>query len=237
MSKLTALFIDAAHENVDALPSGSATSASATTARARPSSRRAARALLQVLRRPARRDRPDAGDPRGVRADLLAEPAAADAVRVSTRRSRRSASVTTELYPDFNVFEVAKPYARDLMLIATRRSGCSAGRPRRLGARAGDPRGAVPVARAASSRRGTGSSSSSSGTRGWTTRPQARRRLQPARDRARRRRRPDRVEPDRDLRQERAAPDRAARDLARRLPALGVLGVWLLIGVVRSGRL
>jgi len=26
------------------------------------------------------------------------------------------ASVTTELYPDFNVFEVAKPYARDLML-------------------------------------------------------------------------------------------------------------------------
>ena len=26
------------------------------------------------------------------------------------------ASVTTELYPEFNVFEVAKPYARDLML-------------------------------------------------------------------------------------------------------------------------
>src|SRR3954453_2896786 len=26
------------------------------------------------------------------------------------------ASVTTELYPDFNVFRVAKPYARDLML-------------------------------------------------------------------------------------------------------------------------
>jgi ubiquinone biosynthesis protein len=26
------------------------------------------------------------------------------------------ASVTTELHPDFNVFEVAKPYARDLML-------------------------------------------------------------------------------------------------------------------------
>src|SRR4029079_8219122 len=26
------------------------------------------------------------------------------------------ASVTTELHPDFNVFEVAKPYARDLMM-------------------------------------------------------------------------------------------------------------------------
>ena len=45
------------------------------------------------------------------------EPAAADALPAcSTRRSRRSASVGVELYPDFNVFEVAKPYARDLVL-------------------------------------------------------------------------------------------------------------------------
>ncbi len=34
----------------------------------------------------------------------------------STARSRPSASVGRELYPDFNVFEVARPYARDLML-------------------------------------------------------------------------------------------------------------------------
>ena len=73
MSKLTALFIDAAErERRRPAAGGSATSACATRRRASSSCRRAPRALLPLLRRAARRDRPAAGDPRGLRADLLA---------------------------------------------------------------------------------------------------------------------------------------------------------------------
>ena len=49
---------------------------------------RAARALLPLLRRQPRRDRPDPGDPRGVRADLLDEPAPADALRPARQGDR-----------------------------------------------------------------------------------------------------------------------------------------------------
>ena len=50
--------------------------------------RRAARAVLPLLRREPPGDRPDPGDPRGVRADLLDEPAAADAVRDARQGDR-----------------------------------------------------------------------------------------------------------------------------------------------------
>ena len=51
---------------------------------------RAARALLPLLRREPRRDRPDPGDPRGLRADLLDEPAPADAVRAARQGDRHA---------------------------------------------------------------------------------------------------------------------------------------------------
>ena len=54
--------------------------------------RRAARALLPLLRRQPERDRPDPGDPRGVLAHLPHEPAAADAVR-DARQDDRDARV------------------------------------------------------------------------------------------------------------------------------------------------
>ena len=61
---------------------------------------------------------------------------------------------------------------------------------------------------------------------------------EPARDRPRRDRRPDRVEPDRDLRDERPARARRARRSRCSASLLsGVLGVWLLWGVIRSGRI
>ena len=58
---------------------------------------RAARALLPLLRREPRRHRPDPGDPRGLRADLLDEPAAADAVRAARQgdRDARRASASS----------------------------------------------------------------------------------------------------------------------------------------------
>ena len=115
-------------------------------------------------------------------------------------------SVGVELYPDFNVFEVAKPYARDLMLHRYT--------PRRVMSRARKEARAlvgimretpVPGARhpRVAARRADRGRVRAQGAR--RVHAQARRRLQPARDRARRRRRADRLEPDRDLR------DRAAR--------------------------
>ena len=50
--------------------------------------RRAARALLPLLRRQPRRDRPDPGDPRGLRAHLPHEPRAADALRAARQGDR-----------------------------------------------------------------------------------------------------------------------------------------------------
>jgi ubiquinone biosynthesis protein len=54
-------------------------------------------------------------------------------------------SVGVELYPDFNVFEVAKPYARDLMIDRYTPRADRRARARRRGARADRPRRAVPV--------------------------------------------------------------------------------------------
>ena len=100
MSKLTALFIDAAEENVDATRPAARRSRRALRPLSRAGADRGvARALLQVLRRAALRDRSAAGDQGGVRADLLAEPALADALRPARQGDRdasaRSASSCT----------------------------------------------------------------------------------------------------------------------------------------------
>ena len=107
-------------------------------------------------------------------------------------------NVTVELYPDFNVFEVAKPYARGLLM----------GRytPRRIASRArretwelaGIARELpVPGARRAggAARRHDRGRLRAQGARRRDR--QARRRLQPAHRRAGRRRRSDRLEPHR----------------------------------------
>ena len=141
-------------------------------------------------------------------------------------------SVTTELYPDFNVFEVARPYARDLMLERFRpdrvaRRARARGVPLRAGAR----RGAAPVPRlhGGDPRRPDRGRFRAQGAR--RVHAEARRGFQPARDRAHRGRRPDRLEPDRDLRQGRTACARrecavdSSASPCRRCSASGSSGV------------
>ena len=100
MSKLTRLFIDAASEQHRraAAPAGRARRPLPEGARGRVR-RRAARDVRALLRREPRRDRPAAGDPRGVPADLPAQPAPADALRDARQGDRdarlRSASSST----------------------------------------------------------------------------------------------------------------------------------------------
>jgi predicted unusual protein kinase regulating ubiquinone biosynthesis (AarF/ABC1/UbiB family) len=117
MSKLTRLFIDAASERIDALP------------------RRLAE--LGVRYPEGARGRVRRRAARDVRALLRGEPAEIDPLqvireafqliyRLNLRLPTRFVmldkaiatlgSVGVELYPDFNVFEVARPYARGLML-------------------------------------------------------------------------------------------------------------------------
>ena len=93
MSKLTALFIDAAEENVDALPKRLGDLGVRYDLRPRGGADPGdSGAVLQVLRRAALRDRSAPADPRGLRADLRPEPASCRrASSCSTRRSRRSA--------------------------------------------------------------------------------------------------------------------------------------------------
>ena len=123
----------------------------------------------------------------------------------------------------------ARPDGRALHAAARRR--------RARGARAGSSRRWRPSCRTRcttrSSRCATARSRSASSTRAstssWRKLDVA---LQPARDRARRHRRPDRLEPDRDLREERAArPRRARRSRCSASCSRRVLGVWLLWGV------
>ena len=131
-------------------------------------------------------------------------------------------SVGVELYPDFNVFEVAKPYARALMVERfTPRGSRAAGAARGLEAQPDRRRAAVPDPRHArtGARRPDRGRLRPQGPR--RVHGQARRAVQPARDRAGRHRRPDRLEPDRDLREDGPARPRPARDLGRRLRALG----------------
>ena len=130
-------------------------------------------------------------------------------------------SVGVDLYPEFNVFEVAAPLrARfDARAVHTAAGGqpCAQGvDPSRChGARA-----PVPDPRRA---RGVPGRPDRDRVRPQGSRRPAEphgRRLQPARDRDGRRRRPDRIEPDRHLREGRAARARDQRHLRDRLRAL-----------------
>ena len=130
-------------------------------------------------------------------------------------------SVGVELYPDFNVFEVARPYARGARAGAIlARPGCQARPPRDQPVRPGGVGAAVPALRDA--RAGAGRRDRVRVRAQGARRPdaQARRDLQPPRDRADRRRRADRVEPDRDLREDRAARARSERRVRIRVHRL-----------------
>ena len=118
VSKATRLFIDVANENVEALPKRLADLGVRYPKEREEEFLHEIRDLFYRYYGASLAEiDPLAGDPRGVRDHLLAEPAAArPASSSSTRRSRPSPSVGVELYPDFNVFEVAKPYARSLLL-------------------------------------------------------------------------------------------------------------------------
>ena len=78
-------------------------------------------------------------------------------------------SVGVELYPDFNVFEVARPYARSLMVVATRRSACSRARSGTAGSSRRSSASTCSRSTTCWSRRATARSRSASCTRGSTT--------------------------------------------------------------------
>ena len=116
-SKLTGLFIEVVNQNVEAIPRGSPRSASATRRSARRSSSPScARSSTATTAR---------ASPRSIPIQVIRE-AFALIYRMQLTLPTRFilldraiatlGSVGIELYPDFNVFEVAKPYARELMI-------------------------------------------------------------------------------------------------------------------------
>ena len=126
MSRLTGLFIDAANERVDALPRRLAElGVRFPRDREERVRRRASRRLLPLLRRQPRRDRPAPGDPRGFRGHLPDEPAAADALRPA-RQGDRDARVGRDRalsrLQRLRGCEAVRPEPDDRALLA--RSGC-----------------------------------------------------------------------------------------------------------------
>ncbi len=206
MSKLTRLFIDAVNENVEVLP----------------------RRLADLgVRYPREREDEFVTELHGIYAryygaslaeidplEVFREAFAliyAMNLRLPTRYVLLDKALATvsavgvDLYPDFNVFEVAKPYARSLMLERftperlfrrARREGLA---DRLDGARAAvpDPRHTRAGPRGADRNRVRAQ-------RARQLRPQARRDCEQARDCTDHHRWPDRLEPDRDLREGRA---------------------------------
>ena len=146
MSKLTRLFIDAVNENVEALPKRLADLGVRYPKEREEEFVSELHAIYcALLRREPAGDRPAPGDPRGVHADLLDEPAPADAFVLLDKAIATVGSVGVDLYPDFNVFEVAKPYARSLMLERFTPRRMLGARPARgLAARPDRGRAAVP---------------------------------------------------------------------------------------------
>ena len=93
MAKLTMLFVDAATENVDAIPRRlRELGVRYDPAREQEFRARAAGALRPLLRHPALGHRPDPGDPRGLPAHLLDEPEAPEPLR-HPRQGDRDARV------------------------------------------------------------------------------------------------------------------------------------------------
>ena len=117
-SPLTRLFIDAVSENIDALPRRLA---DLGVRYPKEREEEFAAELREVYYRyygaSLAGDRPDPADPGGVRADLPDAPPAPDPLR-APRPGDRDARLGRDRssIPDFNVFEVAKPYARELVL-------------------------------------------------------------------------------------------------------------------------
>ena len=128
------------------------------------------RDLLPLLRREPRGDRPDPGHPRGVPADLLDEPAAADAVPAARPRDRDA-----RLGRDRAVSELQRVRGRASVRARADGGAVHAG-PRSRGAR-GAMRCATRRSRARRrssgttswSRSATARSRSASSTRGWTS--------------------------------------------------------------------
>ena len=116
MAKLTMLFVDAATENVDSYPAGCATSASATRRSASRSSERSCACSstryygsrlsdidpIQIIRE-------------GFQLIYSMNLKLPSRFVILDKAIATLASVGQEVYPDFNVFEVAKPYARGLL--------------------------------------------------------------------------------------------------------------------------
>ena len=114
MARLTRLFIDAATENVDALPRRLRSSACAT----RPSGGgvpTGARPLPSLLRHAASRTSTRAGDPEGFQLIYSINLRLPTRLVMLDKAIATLGAVGTEIYPDFNVFEVARPYARGLI--------------------------------------------------------------------------------------------------------------------------
>ena len=131
-------------------------------------------------------------------------------------------SVGVDLYPEFNVFEVAKPYARQLLIsrFTPRRI---ASRVRREGWNFATMTYELPYQiHDTLEQVRDGQIEVGFVHKGLEDlMAQAGRALQPPRDRARRDRRPDRLEPDRDLRRERAEDPRHPRLLGGRVRDVG----------------
>ena len=79
------------------------------------------------------------------------------------------ASVGVELYPEFNVFEVAKPYARNLMIGRYSPQRISGGRGASRSTSSASPARCRTRCTTCWSRSATGRSRSASCTRAWTT--------------------------------------------------------------------
>src|SRR5262249_757247 len=221
MSKLTRLFIDAANERVDTLP----------------------RRLAELgVRYPREREEEFTDELREVYyryygvslADIDPLQVIREAfdliygmnLRLPTRFVLLDKAIATlgsvgiELYPDFNVFEVAKPYARNLLIErfsperVLARARKESGEYARIGAAVRDRRHAGGDPRRRDRRR-------LRAQRPRRVHAWGRHRVQSAGDRADRRRGPDRLEPDRHLLEARAVRRRRQLPVVHRLLALG----------------
>ena len=240
LTKATRLFIDVANENVDAIPKRLADLGVRYPKEREAEFRHAIRELYyHYYGAQPGRDRPAPGDPRSVRLIYSMN------LRLPTRFIMLDKAIATlasagvELYPDFNVFEVAKPYARSL-LVSRFTPQRMLTRARRESFKLASIFARVPVPGArhprAGARRADRGRLRAQGAR--RVHAEDRRRDEPPDHRVRRRGRADRLEPDRGLRDVRPAGARPERRLASLGFFLsGVLGLWLLWGVFRSGRI
>ena len=149
MSKLTRMFIDAAQENVDSPAEAPRRSRRPLSRRsARRSSGRAARDVLPLLRRELSEIDPIQVIREAFQLIYSMNLHLPTRYLLLDRAIATLGSVGMELYPDFNVFEVARPYARGLLLERfTPQRVAKRARRDALAYAQVFARGAVPVAR------------------------------------------------------------------------------------------